>query len=765
MPGIAESVIEDIRSRTDIVQVIGDRIELRRSGGAFVACCPFHHERTPSFNVSPQRQRYHCFGCGEDGDVFKFLMRHDGMSFLDAVRHLGEKCGVPVVLGPDDGSAARTKRLFQVNAEAALFFRRCLKSPDVPGADVARKYLEKRKIPDDVAEAFGIGFDPDVFGALDAFALKNRFTLQEMIEAGLGTLSDRPGASSSLRDRFHGRLMFPIRDQTGRVVAFSGRVLDAARSPAKYVNSPETDIFKKARVLYALDKAQRAIASAPNREAVLCEGQIDVIRCHACGFANVVASEGTAFTEEHAKLLHRYADSAVLLFDADGAGRKAAVRTAGILLAEGIPTRVARMPDGEDPDSFLLSHPPEEFAKLIEDAQGIVPFAVAHFRAKERDPDGADAVGRVVQGVLQTVAQCKNPIHKARMVQELAKLTQLPEQAVRDELAGVEEAIRRQEAAAQRREEARAAAAARPSQSQRRVQPPQSQAAMFEEPPPELFDVPPDFHQTAASDLGGSASAMGGPASGVSGAAGGAGASAASDPAPDAFDVAWCEYLLNHAGEDAEALRRLSRLVPATLFRNSLVRNLVDAFYAVPGAASDPVADLQNRDPATADFIGRIAARRDRVGTTENWQARDLERDLVLGIWRRHLQERLVSAGDDPSPDAMRRRLVARAGIRALRSWETGEAMVRELAGLPPDPQASSPSAAPADSPTHAATAVFSAPAASAAPAAPVAPIAPVAPVVATGVSAPAFPADFSDSTAEANSTAAADFDLPPDDF
>ena len=303
-----------------------------------------------------------------------------------------------------------------------------------------------------------------------------------------------------------------------------------------------------------------------------------------------------------------------------------------------------------------------------------------------------------------------------------------PEQAVRDELAGVEEAIRRQEVAAKRREEARAAVAARPSPTPH-LPPPPSTPSFVGDPPPELFDDPP----------GASAPP---PASGAV-AAGAAGAAEAappsSGPAPDAFDVAWCEFLLNHAGEDTAMLRRLSRVVPATLFCNALVRSIVEAFYAIPGAASDPVADLQNRDPSAADFIGRIAARRDRAGTMENWQERDLERDLILGAWRRHLQERLEAAASDPGPDAMRRRLAARAGIRALRSWETGEATVLDLAGLPSD--ASLSSAAPVAVPSVAPVAVSSA-----------APSAVPVP--------PAFP-----TSPPSSNPPPSDFELPPDDF
>jgi len=671
MPVIPEAIIEDVRTRTDIVSVIGDRLSLKRSSGGFVACCPFHHEKTPSFHVNVQRQRYHCFGCGEDGDVFKFLMKHDGMAFVDAVRYLADKCGVTVTMGEDDGRSARTKRLLQVNAEAAAFFHRCLLQTS--GAAVARAYLEKRDLSAEIVERFQIGYDPDVRGALDGFARANRFTVQEMVDAGLGALYDNPGPEIRLRDRFRGRLMFPIKDQAGRVVAFSGRILDAAKSPAKYVNSPETEVFKKSRVLYALDQAQRHIASAKNREAIVCEGQIDVIRCHACGFPRAVASEGTAFTPEHARLLHRYADSVVELFDADAAGRKAAVRTAAILLAEGLPVRVASLPAGEDPDSFLRANPPEAFQKVLDDAVGIIPFHVGFLRDQERDPDGPDAAGRIVQGVLQTVAACQNAVHKARMVQEVAHLMNLPEQAVRDELLGVEEALRRQQASAERREAARAAAAppaaAPAAAAQITVPAPAVRSApdaeAFDAPPPDAFDEPSRDNAPA-----------------------GAPPPPPADPAPDALDVATCEFLLNHCLEEPGTLNALSRLMPATLFPNEKVRRILEAFYASVGASTDPVYDLQQADPKIAEFLGVVAARHDRTGTTENYLAKDVAHDLVLRAWRRHLQRRIDASRSEQGAaldlDRIRERQEANRMLRRLRDWSSGEETVHVLAGLPP---------------------------------------------------------------------------------
>lgn len=655
MPMVPDQIIEEIRTRTDIAQVIGDRVPLKRSSGGWVACCPFHHEKTPSFHVNEKRQSFKCFGCGEGGDVFKFLMKHDGMAFMDAVRYLGEKCGVEVVLREDDGHQKRAKRLYQINSEAAAFFRRCLER--TPGAAKAREYLESRSLTGEIAERFNLGYDPDCWGTLDEFARRNRFSIQEMIDAGLGTLPENPGPDAKLRDRFHGRLMFPICDHTGRVVAFSARILEKDAKAAKYVNSPETDVFKKARVLYALDKAQRAIAASRHREAILCEGQIDVIRCHACGFDRAVASEGTAFTSEHAKLLHRYADCAVELFDSDNAGRKAAVRTAGILLAEGIPVRVARLPEGEDPDSFLLKNPPEAFQKILDEAIGVIPFHIDYLKAQEADPDGPDAAGRICQGVLQTVASCANAVHKARMIQEVAEGLNLPEDVVRGELQGVEEALRRQAERAESRAAARTAAPPAPAPA----------PLPSDEPPPEIFDEP-DSHAAAPTPVP---------------------AAAPKTPAgPDALDLSVCEFLVHHAESEPGTLNALAKYLPVSLFSNDRIRRIVGAFYDSIGASTDPVYDLQAADPAIADFIGTLSVHHDRTGRQENYQAKDVAHNLILLAWSRHLRERneasLRSTEGDPA-ERMRTRIENTNRIRALRSWETGAPIVYLLSGAEPE--------------------------------------------------------------------------------
>lgn len=642
---IPDRILEEIRSRTSIVDVISSRVPLKRAGSLFKACCPFHKEKTPSFTVNPARETFKCFGCGEGGDVFSFLMKHDGMSFVDAVKMLGDRCGVEVEFGDDDGRGAAAKRLMALHTEIAEFYKRCLQTMKAAGA--ARKYIKSRELPDEIVERFGIGYAPDLPGTLEGFAKTHNYTIDEMVAAGLGTPLETPRADRNLHDRFRGRLMFPICDTQGRVVAFSGRILDKDAKAAKYVNSPETDIFRKSNVLYALDKAQRAIVSAPRREAIVCEGQIDVIRCHACGFDRAVASQGTAFTEEHAKLLKRYADSVVLVFDQDAAGQKAAVRTGAVLLAAGIPVRVAKMPEGEDPDSFLRRNPPEAFAKILEEAVGMVPFQVEYLRAQEPQPDSEGAAGRIAAGVLQTIASCRNEVHKARMLQEAAELMHLPESALLVELQGVEEAMKRQAESIARREAAR---------------------SRFEgDPVPyggQMVYIDDDFAGVRADGAGASA--------------GGALAEM-----PDRMDVSVCELLVHAFYENREVVQLMSELLPAWLLVGDVCRRTVAGFYDALEKGEDSITELQEADAEVGEFIGALAVAPDKTGLQENFRAMDLAHDLILSQWRRWCETRKAALepgnGEQDSPEAARRRIEFLMAERTLRVWHTGEALVRKL--------------------------------------------------------------------------------------
>ena len=407
---VTEQVIEEVRARIDIVELIGARLTLKKSGATFKGCCPFHHEKTPSFHVNPVKQFYHCFGCGEHGDVFTYLMKQDGLTFMDAVRTLADRVGVAIREDVDLHAQSRNQ-LYAIHAELAAFYQRCLKQ--TREAEVARQYLSSRQLSDEVVAHFGIGYAPlTPRDAILQWADKHRYTAEQLVSAGILAPPKNPDRPNDYYDRFRGRLMFPICDRQGRVVAFSGRILDAKSHPAKYVNSPETDIFTKSRVLYALDKAAAKIVKHPRREAIVCEGQIDVIRCHACGFETAVASQGTAFTKEHVALLKKQADSVVLVFDGDSAGRKAALRTGALFLEEEIPVRVAALPKGEDPDSLLRDKGPGPFRELLESAVSITALQIDTLRQAEPQPDSIDAVNRVARNVIEMLAACSNAVQR-----------------------------------------------------------------------------------------------------------------------------------------------------------------------------------------------------------------------------------------------------------------------------------------------------------------------------------------------------------------
>ena len=435
MAGINEAVVEEIKSRIDLVDLIASYgIQVKTAGATKKACCPFHHEKTPSFNINENKGFYHCFGCGESGDAIKFVMKMDGLTFIEAVKKLAQQCGVTIEEKVDP-AAVKRKRLYALLAELAAFYRRCLKT--TKEAEPAREYLAKRDLGEEIQEAWTIGYAPAGIANDRKWAEKHGFSDDELAAAGVIKAPDRAGDLGY--HRFGGRLMFTIRDKSGRVVGFSGRQLVASKNSGKYVNSPETEVFSKKRILFGFDKAARAIAATdnPHHEVIVCEGQIDCIRLHAAGFANAVASQGTAFTEEHMKMLRRVSDAAVLVFDDDNAGHKAAIRSAAMLLAYEMPVRVVSLPGGDDPDSFLRKNPPEAFRNLIDNPESIVSFQCRVERAKEAKPDSVDAMNRIVKAMLGTIAQSKNAVLKAMMIAEASKLLKVPELALDEELAKI----------------------------------------------------------------------------------------------------------------------------------------------------------------------------------------------------------------------------------------------------------------------------------------------------------------------------------------
>ena len=448
--GITDSAIEEIKARVDIADLISSYgIAVKRAGSSLKACCPFHNEKTPSFNINATKGFYHCFGCGESGDAIKFVMKMDGLTFVEAVKKLAAQCGVKIE-EREDPEAGLRKRLYALMAELALFYRRCL--VQTKEAKIARDYLAKRELDEKTQEDFLIGYAPNGSANILRWAEKHKYTPEELEAAGVikNTAGDsRYGEPSRIEvhepratsheprdyyNRFGGRLMFTVRDKQGRVVAFSGRQLVEKKNSGKYVNSPETVIFKKSNVLFGFDRASRAIAKSPRHEVICCEGQIDTIRLHVCGFDTAVASQGTAFTEEHARMAKRVAESAVLMYDDDAAGHKATVKVARLLLALEMPVRVVSLPDGDDPDSFLRKRGAEALRALIDDAESVVSFQCRAERAKEQNPDSLDAVTRISRAVIETIAACPSPVMRASMSAEAAKLLNLPSAAVAEEL-------------------------------------------------------------------------------------------------------------------------------------------------------------------------------------------------------------------------------------------------------------------------------------------------------------------------------------------
>ena len=431
--GITEATVEEIKARIDLADLIASYgIQIKTAGASKKACCPFHHEKTPSFNINESKGFYHCFGCGESGDAIKFVQKMDGLTFVEAVKKLAEQCGVKIE-EKEDPSAGKRKKLLALMAELAQFYHRCLLK--MKEAESARAYLKSRDLGDEVQESFLIGYAPNGAAPMMKWAEKYGFTAEEMEEAGVIKPPRGPGDQGY--HRFGGRLMFSIRDKQGRVVAFSGRQLVASKNSGKYVNSPETLIFKKSNVLFGFDKAAGNIAKSAHHEAIVCEGQIDTIRLHISGFPVAVASQGTAFTEEHVKMLKKVADQVTLVFDDDAAGHKATIRTAGLFLAAEMPVRVVSLPEGDDPDSYLRKHPAGDFQKLLDNAESIMSFQVRAEKAKETNPDSIDAMARITKAVLNTIAQSKNAVIKAGMVGEASKLLGVPSAALNEELGKV----------------------------------------------------------------------------------------------------------------------------------------------------------------------------------------------------------------------------------------------------------------------------------------------------------------------------------------
>src|SRR5450432_3057840 len=377
MAGISPATIERIRGASDIVDVIGASVPLKKAGANFTALCPFHKEKTPSFNVNPHKQIFHCFGCHKGGDVFTFVKEYENIGFVDAARRLAERAKIPIEFdqNPAEQQSRHLKdQLLELHEQITQRWQNCMLNE--AAGQPAREYLKKRGVSDAAIKLFRLGAAPDAWDDTVNWAKTKGHDLAIVEKAGLiikkFEIQDPKAETRNYYDRFRGRLMFPIGDEQGRVIGFSGRILSGDEKTAKYVNSPETPIFTKSKVFFGLDKSKRALLDA--QSAIVCEGQLDLIACFMAGVQNVIAPQGTAFTDQHARILKRYVDEVVLCFDSDNAGQNAIVRSLDHLLASGLAVRVAVVPSPHDPDSFIKANGGEAFRKLVENAEGFFDY-------------------------------------------------------------------------------------------------------------------------------------------------------------------------------------------------------------------------------------------------------------------------------------------------------------------------------------------------------------------------------------------------------
>ena len=442
---------ERIRAASDIVDVIGSYLPLKRAGANFTALCPFHKEKTPSFNVNPHKQIFHCFGCHKGGDVFTFVKEYENIGFMDAVRRLAERAKIPLEFdqSPVEQQSRHLKdQLLQIHEQIAQRWHNCLLNE--AAGQIARDYLAQRGVPAEAVKLFRLGTAPDAWDDTVNWAKSKDYDLALVEKAGLiikkaengnpeirtpnsETPDPRP-QTRNFYDRFRGRLMFPICDEQGRVIGFSGRVLSGDEKTAKYVNSPETPIFTKSRVFFGLDKSKRAILDAGF--AIVCEGQLDLIACFMGGVQNIVAPQGTAFTEQHARIIKRYVDEVVLCFDSDEAGQNAAVRSLDHLLASGLAVRVAVVPAPHDPDSFIKANGGEAFRRLVENADGFFDYYLNRL-CKLDDANSDKGRNAILRGMAEAVHKTGNVVLVDKYAQKTALRLGVSPEAVRAEFSKV----------------------------------------------------------------------------------------------------------------------------------------------------------------------------------------------------------------------------------------------------------------------------------------------------------------------------------------
>ena len=415
-----ENFINELTERNDIVDVVSSYVRLsKKSGSNLFGLCPFHSEKTPSFSVSPDKQIYHCFGCGKGGGVINFIMEIENLSFPEAVEFLAKRAGMPMPEETNDRESRRRARMLELNKAAARFFYEQLSTP---AGQAACDYMRKRKLSPATARNFGIGFAPDTWDSLTHAMKAQGFTEKELSEAGLV----RHGKSGGVYDTFRNRLMFPVIDVRGNVIGFSGRILGDGEP--KYMNSPETLVFNKSRNLFALNLAKKSKSGY----IILSEGNIDVASLHQAGFDSAVASLGTSLTPEQARLISRYTDQVIIAYDNDGAGIKAAQRAIGILEKLDLKVKVLRLEGAKDPDEFIKLKGPEAFRKLLEGSENQIDYRLRAVTEKYDLGSDEEKVAFLKEAT-ELVARLPGAVERQVYAMRVASMAGVPEGVVADE--------------------------------------------------------------------------------------------------------------------------------------------------------------------------------------------------------------------------------------------------------------------------------------------------------------------------------------------
>ena len=430
---VPDSFLQELLSRSDIESVVSSYVNVKRRGRNLVGLCPFHGEKTPSFTVYPETASFYCFGCGAGGDVITFIKRIENLDYIDAVKFLADRAGMKMPENDVNDAASRLRlRILEANREAARWFHSNLYTPD---GRVGLEYFRSRGYTDQTIRRFGLGYAPDSFGALRDHMRGKGYKDEELTAAWLAARGKKSGG---IYDIFRARAMVPIIDIRGNVIAFGGRVLDDSKP--KYLNTADTLAFKKTNNLFALNFAK----SSGGKQLILCEGYMDVIALHQAGFTNAVAALGTSFTAEHARLIARYAEEVILVFDADSAGQKGTQRAIGLLRQTGVDIRVISIPDGKDPDEFIKHHGPERFRLLLERSANDVEYRLIAL-GKRHMLGTADGKVAYLREAAALLAELQSPIERDVYAGKLSAELGVNKSAILDQVQELMERRKKQQ--------------------------------------------------------------------------------------------------------------------------------------------------------------------------------------------------------------------------------------------------------------------------------------------------------------------------------